>query len=77
MKPRFDLPRRCQVRKVTHLLAQALSAMEQELVVIGDGPEWAKMKHLAGQSVKLLRYQSDELVAHYLQRAKAFVFAAD
>lgn len=63
--------------KRVDLIVDAFTKMGRELVVIGDGPDRAKIERLAGHNVKLLGYQSDEVVANYLQRARAFVFAAD
>lgn len=48
----------------------------QKLIVIGDGPEFAKVKSKAGSNVELLGYQSNELVIDYMQRARALIFAA-
>jgi UDP-N-acetylmuramyl pentapeptide phosphotransferase/UDP-N-acetylglucosamine-1-phosphate transferase/glycosyltransferase involved in cell wall biosynthesis len=49
----------------------------RRLVVIGTGPEMEKIKALAGPNVTLLGYQPAEQVKAYMQRAKAFVFAAE
>jgi glycosyltransferase involved in cell wall biosynthesis len=59
------------------LIVDAFTKIGRELVVIGDGPERAKIERLGGPNVKLLGNQPDEVVADYLQRARAFVFAAD
>jgi glycosyltransferase involved in cell wall biosynthesis len=59
------------------LVIEAFASMRQELVVIGDGPDRAKLERIAGPNVKLLGYQPDEVVAKYLQQAKAFILAAD
>lgn len=60
------------------LIVEAFSAMpEKELVVIGDGPDFNKIKAKAGKNVTMLGYQQFETVKHYMQRAKAFVFAAE
>ena len=59
------------------LIVRAFTEMRKPLVVIGDGSEFRKAQRLAGPSVKLLGYRSDEVVADYLQRARAFVFAAE
>jgi glycosyltransferase involved in cell wall biosynthesis len=59
------------------LIVEAFAKMGRELVVIGDGPDRAKIERAAGPNIKLLGYQTDEAVAYYLQRAKAFVVAAD
>lgn len=59
------------------LIVEAFSKMpDKKLVVIGDGPEWKKVKEKAAANIELLGYQSDEILRGLLQRAKAFVFAA-
>ena len=63
--------------KRVELIVEAFAVMGRELVVIGDGPDRAKVERVAGPNVKLLGYQPDEVVADYLQRAKAFILAAD
>jgi glycosyltransferase involved in cell wall biosynthesis len=49
---------------------------EKQLVVIGDGPEFDRLKHRAGANVRMLGYQSADVARDHLQRARAFVFAA-
>ena len=49
---------------------------DKHLVVIGDGPELSKIKDQATSNVSILGYQSDDTLRHYLQHARAFVFAA-
>ena len=64
--------------KRVDLIVEAFAAMpEKRLVVIGDGPELPKLKRLAGANVTLLGYQSDEVLLDHLQRARAFIFAAE
>jgi glycosyltransferase involved in cell wall biosynthesis len=51
---------------------------DKELIVIGDGPDFEKVKKKAtSNNVKLLGYQSTEVLKDYMQRAKAFIFAAE
>jgi glycosyltransferase involved in cell wall biosynthesis len=50
---------------------------ERKLVVIGDGPDLEKVKAKAGQNVELLGYQPGEVLRGHLQRARAFLFAAE
>jgi len=60
------------------LIVEAFSQMpDKQLVVIGDGPEMAKIKALAGPNILLLGQQPFEVLRHHLQHAKAFVFAAE
>lgn len=50
---------------------------DKKLIVIGDGPDAKKISNKAGHNVKLLGYQPTPVLIHYLQRAKAFIFAAE
>jgi len=60
------------------LIVEAFASMPQRrLVVIGDGPEMPKIRKLAGPNVRLLGFQSSEVLRDYMQRARAFVFAAE
>lgn len=60
------------------LIVEAFSLMpDKQLFVIGDGPDADKIKSKASPNVKFLGYQSTEILKEYLQKAKAFVFAAD
>ncbi|WP_337995293.1 glycosyltransferase family 4 protein [Burkholderia sp. FERM BP-3421] len=60
------------------LIVEAFSRTpSRRLVVIGDGPEHAKIRALAGPNVTLLGYQPFEVLHDHLQRARAFVFAAE
>ncbi|TWI47268.1 glycosyltransferase involved in cell wall biosynthesis [Pseudomonas duriflava] len=60
------------------MIVEAFNAMpDKRLVVIGTGPEHAKVKEVAGPNVTLLGYQSSETLIDHMQRAKAFVFAAE
>ncbi|OGT05332.1 MAG: glycosyl transferase family 1 [Gallionellales bacterium RIFCSPLOWO2_12_FULL_59_22] len=64
--------------KKMDLIAEAFTAMpERRLVIIGDGPEMRKVRAKAGPNVTVLGYQPDEVLRDYMQRAKAFVFAAE
>ncbi len=64
--------------KRVDLIVEAFSRMpEKQLVVIGEGPEAAKIRRLARSNVQLLGYQPDNIVLHHLQNARAFLFAAE
>lgn len=49
----------------------------KNLIVIGQGPDYEKIKHKASKNVHMLGYQPINQLIHYLQRAKAFIFAAE
>ena len=59
------------------LVVDTFTRMGKPLVCIGEGPDLPKVRSLAGKNVKMLGYQPDEVVAKYLQRARAFVFVAE
>lgn len=60
------------------LIVEAFSQMpDKQLVVIGDGPDFEKIREKAGKNVKMLGFQSDDVMREYLQKARAFVFAAE
>lgn len=59
------------------LMLEAFRAMpSRSLVVIGDGPEAARLRSVCPPNVKLLGYQPHEAVQQYLGSARAFLFAA-
>ena len=63
--------------KKIDLIVEAFSQTDKKLLVIGDGPNMAKIKSKAGKNVELLGFASDETMADLMGRAKAFVFAAE
>jgi glycosyltransferase involved in cell wall biosynthesis len=59
------------------LIAEAFSQMpDKKLIIIGDGPDYEKVKNKAGVNVELKGYLPFKDLIHYMQRAKAFVFVA-
>ncbi|MGX1957891.1 glycosyltransferase family 4 protein [Serratia proteamaculans] len=64
--------------KRVDLIVEGFTAMpDKKLVVIGDGSEMDKIKSKAGKNVEILGYQSNETLQGYMEKAKAFVFAAE
>ncbi|CAI1150942.1 glycosyl transferase family 1 [Serratia liquefaciens] len=64
--------------KRVDLIVDAFSSMpDKKLVVIGDGSEIEKIKSKAGKNVEILGYQSNEVMQSYMERARAFIFAAE
>jgi glycosyltransferase involved in cell wall biosynthesis len=60
------------------LIVEAFAQMpEKRLVVIGDGPEMTKIRAKAASNIQILGYQPFEVLREHLQKAKAFVFAAE
>jgi len=59
------------------LIAEAFQSMpEKKLVIIGDGPEAAKLERLRGPNITWLGYQPDEVLRDNMRRCRAFIFAA-
>ncbi|MGF6920941.1 glycosyltransferase involved in cell wall biosynthesis [Paraburkholderia sp. 40] len=64
--------------KKIDLIVEAFARMpERKLVVIGDGPDMAKIRAKAGPNVEIMGYQPFEVLKDRMSRAKAFVFAAE
>lgn len=59
------------------MIVEAFSKTDKKLVVIGTGPDMGKIKAKAGNNIELMGYQSDAVMIDMMQRAKAFVFAAE
>jgi len=73
----FTASRMVPYKKID-LIVEAFSKMpDKKLVVIGTGPDFEKIKSKATSNIELLGFQPDEVLLDYMQRAKAFVFAAE
>jgi len=73
----FTASRMVPYKKID-LIVEAFSGMpDQKLIVVGDGPDFEKIRAKAGSNVTLLGYQSFDVLRDHLQRTKAFVFAAE
>jgi len=60
------------------LIVDAFASMpDKRLIVIGDGPDFAAIRARCPGNVELLGYQPFPVLRDYLQRARAFVFAAE
>ncbi len=60
------------------LIVRAFARMpDKRLIVIGDGTEMEKVRAAAGPNVTLLGFQPFAVLKDHLQRARAFVFAAE
>jgi glycosyltransferase involved in cell wall biosynthesis len=64
--------------KKIDLVVQAFAQMpDKKLYVIGDGPNFKKIKKIATSNIILLGYQPFDVLKQYLSKAKGFVFAAE
>lgn len=63
--------------KKTKLIVEAFNKMnDKKLFVIGDGEEYENIKAIARKNITLLGYQEFEDMVSYMQKAKAFLYAA-
>lgn len=73
----FTASRMVPYKKID-LIVEAFSQMpDKKLVVIGDGPDFKKIKSISGKNIELLGFQPSDVLREYMQRARAFVFAAE
>lgn len=73
----FTASRMVPYKKID-LIVEAFARMpNKKLVVIGDGPDMQKIKSKATSNIEILGYQSNQVMQDHMQRAKAFVFAAE
>ena len=63
--------------KRVDLIVEAFTKSGRPLKVIGDGPEEAKIRKLAGPNIEFLGFLPDDAVKTHLETCRAFVFAAD
>jgi glycosyltransferase involved in cell wall biosynthesis len=64
--------------KKVDLIVEAFALQpDKKLIVIGDGPDLKKIKAKASANVIFLGYQPFAVLKDHLQKAKAFIFAAE
>ena len=59
------------------LAIEACTRLKRRLIVVGDGPDRARLKKLAGPSVQFVGWQTDEAVADYAARCRALLFPGE
>ena len=64
-------------KQVALMVATFNSLPQHHFKVIGDGPEFQSIQAMAGPNVDILGHVPTHVLKDHLQRAKAFVFAAD
>ena len=61
--------------KRVDLVVRAFNKLKLPLVVVGDGVEKAHLKNLAGPTVQILGFQSQENIQKLMSKCRAFVYA--
>lgn len=62
--------------KMSVEIVKAFNILGMPLIVVGNGPELAHIERLAKENIRILGYQSDEVVTDLMNRARAFVYMA-
>ncbi|WP_271629028.1 glycosyltransferase [Caldicellulosiruptor sp. DIB 104C] len=60
--------------KRVDLAVEAFNQLSKRLVIVGDGPEYKKLKSIAKSNIEFLGYQPDKTVRDLYQRCKALIF---
>lgn len=64
--------------KKTQLIVEAFNELPHlKLVVAGDGPEFQKLQTIAKSNIEFVGFVEASSLKNYMQKAKAFVFAAE
>jgi glycosyltransferase involved in cell wall biosynthesis len=64
--------------KKLDLIVKAFAKMpDKKLIVVGDGPDKSKIDALATKNIDVKGFVSKDELINYMQKAKAFVFAAE
>ncbi|MDX3909847.1 MAG: glycosyltransferase [Sphingobium sp.] len=63
--------------KRTDLVIEACNRLRRPLIIVGSGPEEAKLKAMAGSTVRFMGRVDDEALEAHFRSARAFVFAGD
>jgi len=61
--------------KRVDLLVRAFNILKLPLIVVGDGVEKVYLKELAGPTVQILGFQSQEKIENLMSRCRAFVYS--
>lgn len=63
--------------KKIDLIVESFSKTDKKLIVIGDGPDYNKIKKLANSNIILKGFVEKHEMLELLKQAKAFIFAAE
>jgi glycosyltransferase involved in cell wall biosynthesis len=68
---------RQEAHKKIHLIVEAFSHLGYPLLVVGKGKENDRIASIAGENIKILGWQPDEVVKDLMSKARAFVVAGE
>ena len=64
-------------QKKVAMIVECFVELGLPLVVIGDGPEFNRIRKLTSGNIHLMGWQSDDIVRDFMSQAKGFVHAAE
>jgi glycosyltransferase involved in cell wall biosynthesis len=73
----FTCSRMVPYKKIDLIVESFAKMPDKKLIVMGTGPDRAKIQKLKTSNIEILGYQPFTVLKDYMQRAKAFVFAAE
>lgn len=73
----FTASRFVSYKRIPAIVEAFREMPDRQLVVIGDGPDRAKVAEKAGPNVTLMGWQPREVLREQLRAARAFIFAAE
>ncbi|CAM3784086.1 glycosyltransferase [Alicyclobacillus pomorum] len=76
-EPYFLILSRLVSYKRLDLAVEACTRAGLPLIVIGDGPDRARLQALAGDNVKFLGFQPQDVILEHLARCKALIFPGE
>ncbi|MCK5844727.1 MAG: glycosyltransferase, partial [Victivallales bacterium] len=63
--------------KRVDLAVEAFNRLGRKLVIVGTGPEMARLKSMAGPDIEFVGFASGEALANYYAKCRAFVFPGE
>jgi glycosyltransferase involved in cell wall biosynthesis len=63
--------------KKVNIIIEACNQLNLPLTVVGNGPEYQKLRKIAGPHITFVTNATDKQVTDYLASAEAFLFAAE
>jgi glycosyltransferase involved in cell wall biosynthesis len=73
----FTASRMVSYKKIQLIVETFNELPNHKLIVGGKGPDFEKIKKIAKPNIQILGYTSEDELKQYMQKAKAFVFAAE
>jgi len=73
----FTASRMVPYKKIDLIVKSFNKLPNKKLIVAGSGPDFKKIKAIAGENIELVGFLEEKELKSYISKAKAFVFAAE